>query len=29
MTQPQILERGIWWWVVGAPGGAWHGCPFP
>jgi hypothetical protein len=29
MTQAQILEGGIWFWIVGAPGGAWHGYPFP
>jgi hypothetical protein len=25
----RIIERGIWWWIVNAPGGAWHGYPFP
>jgi hypothetical protein len=29
MTQARIVERGIWFWIVGAPGGAWHGYPFP
>jgi hypothetical protein len=29
MTQARIVEMGIWFWVVGAPGGAWHGYPFP
>jgi hypothetical protein len=24
----RVIERGIWWWVVGAPGGAWYGYPF-
>ena len=29
MTQARIVEMGIWFWIVGAPGGAWHGYPFP
>jgi hypothetical protein len=29
MTQASIVELGIWWWIVNAPGGAWHGYPFP
>ena len=29
MTQARIVEMGIWFWVVNAPGGAWHSYPFP
>jgi len=25
----RVIERGIWWWIVHAPNGAWHGYPFP
>jgi hypothetical protein len=25
----RIYEQGIWWWIANAPGGAWHGYPFP
>jgi hypothetical protein len=25
----RIYEQGLWWWIAGAPGGAWYAYPFP